>query len=224
MDSLVIGALVGLSISTCKLLRTPDVPDKHLAVISMLLLLLIALTFLETIIWTIWIILTASLFYRFCIDSPNIMLKIRDKLEDILMKISEKLKTYVPKAWIPQQNKGRDMPDWPKSPIPRFQSNPILIPRFQSNPIPIPVQSDSTVHCEEKKNKLERKRDKTTQREQNSKASPPACALHRLLCRLLHCAQCGATDSPGPKVHLTEQIGGETAAVREFRHDRRQDD
>ena len=89
MDSLVIGALVGLSISTCKLLRTPDVPDKHLAVISMLLLLLIALTFLETIIWTIWIILTASLFYQFGIDSPNIMLKIRDKLKDILMKISE---------------------------------------------------------------------------------------------------------------------------------------
>ena len=129
MDSLVIVALVGLSIATCKLLRTPDVPDKHLAMIHMLLLLLIALTFLETIIWTIWIILTASLFYRFGIDSPNITLKIRDKIEDIVMKISEKLKTCVPKAWIPHQNKGMDMPDWPMSPIRRFQSNPISIPQ-----------------------------------------------------------------------------------------------
>ena len=76
MDSLVIGALVGLSIATCRLLRTPDASDK-LVVINMLLLLLIALIFLETTIWTI---LTASLFYRFGLDSPNIMLKIRDKL------------------------------------------------------------------------------------------------------------------------------------------------
>ena len=125
MDSLVIGALVGLSIATCKLLRTPDASDKHI-VINNLLLLLIALIFLETTIWTI---LTASLFYRFGLDSPDILLKIRDKLEDILMKISEKLKTCVPKAWIPHQNKGMDMPDWPMSPIRRFQSNPISIPK-----------------------------------------------------------------------------------------------
>ena len=113
MDSLVIGALVGLSIATCKLLRTPDASDKHV-VINMLLLLLIALIFLETTIWTI---LTASLFYRFGLDSPNIMLKIRDILKDILMEISEKLKTCVPKAWIPQQNKSMDSPDRPISPI-----------------------------------------------------------------------------------------------------------
>ena len=127
MDSLVIGALVGLSIATCKLLRTPDASDKHV-IINMLLLLLIALIFLETTIWTIWTILTASLFYQFGLDSPNIMLKIKDKLEDILMKISEKLKTCVQKAWIPQQNKSMDSPDWPISPIQRpVQSNKITV-------------------------------------------------------------------------------------------------
>ena len=124
MDSLVIGALVGLSIATCKLLRTPDASDKHV-VINMLLLLLIAMIFLETTIWTI---LTASLFYRFGLDSPDILLKIRDKLEDILMKISEKLKTSVPTAWIPQQNKSMDSPDWPISPIQRpVQSKKITV-------------------------------------------------------------------------------------------------
>ena len=127
MDSLVTGALVGLSIANCKLLRTPDASDKHV-VINMLLLVLIALTFLETTIWTISTILTASLFYRFGLDSPNILLKIGDKLRDIWMKISEKLKTCVPKARIPQQNKSMDLPDWPMSPIPRFQPNPIPIP------------------------------------------------------------------------------------------------
>ena len=129
MDSLVIGALVGLSIATCKLLRTPDASDKHV-VINMLLLLLIALIFLETTIWTI---LTASLFYRFGLDSPNIMLKIRDILKDILMEISEKLKTCVPKAWTPQQNKSMDLADWPMSPIPRFQANPIPIPTVRAD-------------------------------------------------------------------------------------------
>ena len=124
MDSLVIGALVGLSMATCRLLRTPDASDK-LVVINMLLLLLIALIFLETTIWTI---LTASLFYQFGLDSPNIMLKIKDKLEDILMKISEKLKTCVPKAWIPQQSKSMDSPDWPISPIQRpAQSKKITV-------------------------------------------------------------------------------------------------
>ena len=131
MDSLVIGALVGLSIATCKLLRTPDASDKHV-VINMLLLLLIALIFLETTIWTI---LTASLFYQLGLDSPNIMLKIRDillkirdKVEDILMKISEKLKTCVPEAWIPQQNESMDLPDWPISPIQRpAQSKKITV-------------------------------------------------------------------------------------------------
>ena len=107
MDSLVTGALVGLRIATSKLLRTPDASYKHI-VINMLLLLLIALKFVETTISTI---LTASLFYRLGLDSPNIMLKIRDillkirdKVKDILMKISEKLKTCVPEAWIPQPN------------------------------------------------------------------------------------------------------------------------
>ena len=124
MDSLVIGALVGLSIATCKLLRTPDASDR-LVVFNMLLLLLIVLIFLETTIWTI---LTASLFYRFGLDSPNIMLKIRDKLRDILMKISEKLKTCVPEAWIPQPNKSMDSPDWPISPIQRpVQSKKITV-------------------------------------------------------------------------------------------------
>ena len=124
MDLLVTGALVGLSIATCKLLRTPDVSDKHV-VINMFLLLLIALIFLETPIWTI---LTASLFYRFGLDSPNILLKIRDKLEDILMRISVKLKTCVPKAWIAQQSKSMDSPDWPISPIQRpAQSKKITV-------------------------------------------------------------------------------------------------
>ena len=124
MDLLVTGALVGLSIATCKLLRTPDASDKHV-IINMLLLLLIALTFLETTIWTI---LTASLFYRFGLDSPNIMLKIRDKLRDILMKMSEKRKTCVPEAWIPQQNESMDSPDWPISPIQRpAQSKKITV-------------------------------------------------------------------------------------------------
>ena len=124
MDSLVIGALVGLSIATCKLLRTPDASDKHV-IINMLLLLLIALIFLRPTIWTI---LTASLFYRLGLDSPNIMLKIRDKLRDILMKISEKLKKCVSEAWIPQQNKSMDSPDWPISPIQRpVQSNKITV-------------------------------------------------------------------------------------------------
>ena len=126
MDSLVIGALVGLSIATCKLLRTSDASDKHV-VINMLLLLLIAMIFLETTIWTI---LTASLFYRFGLDSPDILLKIRDKLKDILMEISEKLKTCVPKAWIPQQNKSMDSPDWPINPIQR--------------PVQVPTPSDLT--------------------------------------------------------------------------------
>ena len=129
MDSLVIGALVGLSIATCKLLRTPDASDKHV-VINNLLLLLIALIFLETTIWTI---LTASLFYRFGLDSPNILLKIVDRLQDILMKISEKLKTCVPKAWTPQQNKSMDLADWPMSPIPKFQANPIPIPTVRAD-------------------------------------------------------------------------------------------
>ena len=126
MDSLVIGALVNLSIATCKLLRTPDASDKHV-VINNLLLLLIALIFLRTTIWTI---LTASLFYRFGLDSPNIMLKIRDILKDILMEISEKLKTCVPKAWIPQQNKSMDSPDRPINPIQR--------------PVQVPTPSDPT--------------------------------------------------------------------------------
>ena len=127
MDSLVTGALVGLSIANCKLLRTPDASDKHV-IINMLLLVLIALTFLETTIWTISTILTASLFYRFGLDSPNILLKIGDKLRDIWMKISEKLKTCVPTAWIPQQNKSIDSPDWPISPIQRpVQSKKITV-------------------------------------------------------------------------------------------------
>ena len=81
---MVIVALVGLSIATCKLLRTPDASNKHV-VINMLLLLLIALIFVETTISTI---LTASLFYRLGLDSPNIMLKIRDTLLKIRDKVA----------------------------------------------------------------------------------------------------------------------------------------
>ena len=49
------------------------------------------------------------------------------------MEISEKLKTCVPKAWTPQQNKSIDLADWPMSPIPRFQANPIPIPTVRAD-------------------------------------------------------------------------------------------